>query len=42
MKVCVTYELKTPTNKQITDIYIKLCELDNTLKNNIIIFLQGD
>ena len=43
MKVCVTYELKTPTNKQITDILYKtMPELDNTLKNNIIIFLQGD
>lgn len=43
MKVCVSFELKTPNIMQISNILSEtMPEIDCTLKNNIIIFLQGD
>ena len=43
MKVCVSFELKSPTSNQISDILSKtMPEIDTTLKSNIIKFLQGD
>tara|TARA_Y100000768_G_scaffold387968_1_gene381230 strand:+ start:421 stop:1716 length:1296 start_codon:yes stop_codon:yes gene_type:complete len=43
MKVCVSFELKTPNIMQIGNILSEtMPEIDCTLKNNIIIFLQGD
>ena len=43
MKVCVSFELKSPTSNQISDILSQtMPEIDTTLKSNIIKFLQGD
>jgi hypothetical protein len=43
MKVCVSFELKSPNPIQIGNILSEtMPELDITLRNNIIIFLQGD
>ena len=43
MKVCVSFELKSPTSLQISNILSQtMPEIDSTLKNNIIKFLQGD
>jgi len=43
MKVCVSYELKSPTPEHIgTILNTAMPELDTTLKTNIIHFLQGD
>jgi DNA polymerase III delta prime subunit len=43
MKVCVSFELKSPNTMQISNILSEtMTEIDSTLKNNIIIFLQGD
>jgi len=43
MKVCVSFELKSPTSPQISNILSQtMPEIDTTLKNNIIKFLQGD
>jgi DNA polymerase III delta prime subunit len=43
MKVCTSFELKRPTGHQV-EIILKetMPELDETLKKNIIMFLQGD
>ena len=43
MKVCISFELKAPTKPQVVKILsLAMPELDVTLKNNIIKFLQGD
>jgi Cdc6-like AAA superfamily ATPase len=43
MKVCNTVELKTPTINQITNIINTLIpDIDISIKNKIIIFVQGD
>ena len=43
MKVCVTVELKTPTDNQIKKIIDKTMKtIDNKTKTNIITYLQGD
>tara|TARA_Y100000389_G_scaffold110139_2_gene107271 strand:+ start:8567 stop:9868 length:1302 start_codon:yes stop_codon:yes gene_type:complete len=43
MKVCISFELKPPTLPQVVKILsLAMPELDVTLKNNIIKFLQGD
>jgi hypothetical protein len=43
MKVCHTIELNTPSNVQIKNILtLSMPELDNTLYNNMISFIQGD
>ena len=42
-KVCLTIELKTPTDKQIKSIICKLMpKLDTELLNNMTEFIQGD
>ena len=43
MKVCNTFEIKTPTEREINHLIDKLMpQLDKTLKKNIITFVQGD
>ena len=43
IKICSTIELKSPTAKQIQNILnIIMPKLDDTLKNNIVTFIQGD
>ena len=43
MKVCHTFELKTPTNEQVCTILKTLhLKFDKTLKANIVSFIQGD
>ena len=43
IKICSTIELKTPTNKQILNILnILMPKLENTLKEKMITFIQGD
>jgi len=43
MKVCNTFELKTPTNLQIEQIIQTLfSNIDTSVKNNITTFIQGD
>ncbi len=43
MKVCESFELKTPTSEQITNILsLTMPELDKTLSINVREFIQGD
>jgi DNA polymerase III delta prime subunit len=43
MKVCNTIEIKTPNNNEITNIINSLLpNIDETIKNKIITFVQGD
>ena len=43
MKVCISFELKKPTDEQMLEIVNKsMPDLDPIFKKNIIIFLQGD
>jgi hypothetical protein len=43
MKVCITIEIKTPTNKQTTNlIYSIMPNIDSGLINKMIEYLQGD
>ena len=43
MKVCNTYELKNPSNKEIENIInVLLQSLDNNVKKNLINYIQGD
>ena len=43
MKVCHTFELKTPSNEQISSLLLSMnLKFDNILNDNIILFIQGD
>ena len=43
MKVCMPFELKTPTNKQIKNILqLTMPDLSYELSNNLVSFLKGD
>jgi hypothetical protein len=43
IKVCHTFELKTPTNEQITCLLKEMnMKFDKTLNNTIVSFIQGD
>lgn len=43
MKVCYTFELKTPTNEQISSLLLQLnLKFDKILNDKIISFIQGD
>jgi DNA polymerase III delta prime subunit len=43
MKVCTTIEIKTPNNKQMSDLIYKMMpNVENTLTNKIVEYLQGD
>ena len=43
MKVCNTYELKNPSNKEIENIInVLLLSVDNNVKKNLINYIQGD
>ena len=43
MKVCNTYELKNPSNKEIENIInVLLQSVDNNVKKNLINYIQGD
>ena len=43
MKVCNTYELKNPSNKEIESILnILIVSVDNKIKKNLINYIQGD
>jgi len=43
MKVCTTIEIKTPNNKQMTDLIYKIMpNVENSLMNKIVEYLQGD
>jgi DNA polymerase III delta prime subunit len=43
MKVCHTFELKTPSNEQISSLLLSMnLKFDKLLNDNIILFIQGD
>ena len=43
MKVCHTFELKTPSNEQISSLLLSMnLKFDKVLNDNIISFIQGD
>ena len=43
MKVCHTFELKTPSNEQISSLLLSMnLKFDKVLNDNIILFIQGD
>ena len=43
MKVCHTFELKTPSNEQISSLLLSMnLKFDKLLNENIILFIQGD
>ena len=43
MKVCHTFELKTPSNEQISSLLLSMnLKFDKILNDNIILFIQGD
>jgi len=43
MKVCHTFELKTPSNEQISSLLLSMnLKFDKILNDNIISFIQGD
>lgn len=43
MKVCHTFELKTPSNEQISSLLVSMnLKFEKVLNDNIILFIQGD